>query len=377
MSLELTPRQRSLVAIAVSILSVVVIISAVAFSAVLVVKFFRAFSHVFLPLAVAAIFAMVLEPWYGWLQNRLKLGRVLSLVVLFLSIVLPVILLLFVFGSLLVVQLGDLLQQLPAKWVEFSTWLQENRPQWEAFFRESTVGKSIAETLKSPGVILVRIGDYLASGALYAGSGVAKGVTLLMGWAVFPVYLAFFLMLPKLRPDSITAEQLPFLKPGTAEDALYLLREFFNLVVIFFRGQFVIALLQGLLFAAGFSLIGLEFGAVLGLTLGFLNIVPYLGSMIGLAICIPIAWFQAGGGVELVLLLLAVFTVVQLIEGYLLTPRIMGDRTGLPPLVIIVAIFFWGSALDGLLGMILAIPLTAFLVVVWRLIRTKYISPIF
>jgi predicted PurR-regulated permease PerM len=66
--------------------------------------------------------------------------------------------------------------------------------------------------------------------------------------------------------------------------------------------------------------------------------------------------------------------VVQLIEGYLLTPRIMGDRTGLPPMAIMVAVFFGGSALSGILGMILAIPLTSFLVIFWRLAREKYIQ---
>jgi predicted PurR-regulated permease PerM len=69
-----------------------------------------------------------------------------------------------------------------------------------------------------------------------------------------------------------------------------------------------------------------------------------------------------------------VFTLVQLIEGYFLTPRIMGDRTGLHPMAIIVAVFFWGSALSGILGMILAIPLTAFGVVFWRLAKEKYIK---
>ena len=69
-----------------------------------------------------------------------------------------------------------------------------------------------------------------------------------------------------------------------------------------------------------------------------------------------------------------VFSTVQLIESYLLTPKIMGDRTGLHPLAIIIAIFFWGSALNGILGMILAIPLTAFLVVFWRLAKDRYIG---
>ena len=77
-----------------------------------------------------------------------------------------------------------------------------------------------------------------------------------------------------------------------------------------------------------------------------------------------------------VALVLGAMMVVQLIEGYYLTPKVMGDRTGLHPLTIIVALFFWGTAFDGLAGMILAIPLTAFLVVFWRLARDKYIKEI-
>src|SRR5690606_25270833 len=103
------------------------------------------------------------------------------------------------------------------------------------------------------------------------------------------------------------------------------------------------------------------------------NIIPYLGSIIGLALVLPIAWFQPEGGVYPFTGALAVFAFVQIIEGYLLTPKIMGDRTGLHPMVIIIAIFFWGTALNGLLGMILAIPLPAFHVVAWRLVRQKYL----
>ncbi len=142
----------------------------------------------------------------------------------------------------------------------------------------------------------------------------------------------------------------------------------------FFRGQLIIAFLQGVLFAIGFSLVGLKFGFVLGLVLGLLNIIPYLGSMVGLGVTLPLAYFQQGGGWGTLIGVIVVFTLVQLIEGYLLTPKIMGDRTGLHPMAIIVAIFFWGSALSGILGMILAIPLTAFLVVFWRLAKERYIE---
>ena len=92
----------------------------------------------------------------------------------------------------------------------------------------------------------------------------------------------------------------------------------------------------------------------------------------GLSFTLPLAFFQTDGGWALLALTLVVFILVQNIEGWLLTPKIMGDRTGLHPVAIIFAVFFWGAAFDGILGMILAIPLTAFFVTAWRLARQKY-----
>jgi len=65
--------------------------------------------------------------------------------------------------------------------------------------------------------------------------------------------------------------------------------------------------------------------------------------------------------------------LVQLLESYLLTPKIMGEKTGLHPLLIIISILFWGVALGGILGMVLAVPLTAFLLTFWHLVRTRYL----
>ena len=121
---------------------------------------------------------------------------------------------------------------------------------------------------------------------------------------------------------------------------------------------------------------GLKYGFVLGMLLGLLNIIPYLGSMIGLAIALPLAFFQPAGGPLLLGLIVVVFLVVQNIEGYILTPKIMGDKTGLHPMAIMVALFFWGTALGGITGMILAIPLTAFLVSVWKLLKNNYFKEV-
>ena len=169
---------------------------------------------------------------------------------------------------------------------------------------------------------------------------------------------------------------MPFLKESTRQDISYLVFEFVEIVVGFFRGQLVIALIQGVLDAIGFSVVGMKYGFFIGLALGLLNVIPYLGSMVGLAVALPMAFFQVDGGPITLALVVLVFTVVQCIEGYFLTPKIMGEQTGLHPLTIIVAIFFWGAVFGGVTGMLLAIPLTAFLVVFWRLARTKYITEV-
>jgi predicted PurR-regulated permease PerM len=103
--------------------------------------------------------------------------------------------------------------------------------------------------------------------------------------------------------------------------------------------------------------------------------VPYLGTILGFIITIPLAFFQPEGGWQLVGLLILVNAVVQAVEGWFLTPKIMGKQTGLHPAVIIFAVFFWGTAFGGVLGMLLAVPLTAFFVTAWRLAKLKYFHP--
>jgi predicted PurR-regulated permease PerM len=377
MNINLNPQQQRIAAAGVTTLAAGVVVTAVVLFFVFSVRFLGAFSHVFLPLAVAGVLALVLEPWFNWLKIKAKLPDVLALIVVFLSFLLPVTLIFIFFGGVIGSQISDLVDQMPELWQRFIAWLKERRPEIDHFFRENTLGEKISAAIKQPGGPTADVVNYFLGSMVSAGSGIASGVASLMSWAIAPVYLIFFLLMPTLRPETLSTTSFPFLKEETAKDLVYLLSEFVHLVVTFFRGQIVIALLQGILFSIGFSLVGLEYGAVLGLILGFLNLVPYLGSMIGLAITLPTAWFQVGGGWDLLLMVVLVFSIVQAIEGYVLTPRIMGDRTGLHPLTIIVAIFFWGSALGGILGMILAIPLTAFLVVFWRLAREKYIGQLF
>ena len=371
MPIEFSDRQRTTIASAITILSAVVIIVAVGALFWIVGAFFVKFSAIFLPVAVAMVAALVVKPFYEGIRTRLKLGRVLALFVVFLSIILPIAGLGWFFGDLLVDQIKGLVEACPRWWNSTVDWARVNAPQIVHIFRDTEVGQAVGGAVEGQGDVLMSFFQFMGRRAVTAGAGVVSAVGTLVCWVVAPIYFAFFLMADTTHIEGLE-RHLPFLKSETRKDLLYLFEEFLNIIVAFFRGQLIIAFLQGLLFAIGFTIVGLKYGFVIGLTLGFLNIVPYLGNIIGLGTALPLAFFQVGGGLMRVLAVLVVFAAVQMIEGYLLTPKIMGDRTGLHPVVIILAIFFWGAALNGIMGMILAIPLTAFLVVFWRLAREKY-----
>jgi predicted PurR-regulated permease PerM len=371
MGLTLTKRQESTVATAVTLLSVLVILAALSGLLWLLAYFLHAFSGVFLPVAVGAVAALVCRPYYDWLTGRLKFPRPAALIAVVLSMVLPLAAFLAFFGTLLVRQSIELLSHVPEWWKDVTETMRSRWPELEAFLSTNT-GMRIRDAFLSMQEEILSGLRIFGGKALSAGVGVVRGIGGLLGWAVLPVYFAFFLMARAAPVD--TAQLLPFLKPETRQDVVHLVEEFVDIVVAFFRGQLIIALLQGMLFSVGFTLVGLSYGFLIGLLFGVLNVIPYLGSIVGLSLSLPLAFFQSGGGLGTLAGVIAVFVVVQLIEGYVLTPRIMGERTGLHPLAIIIAVFFWGAALGGILGMILAIPLTAFLASFWRLLREKYIT---
>jgi len=371
--LGLTPRQRATVAAALTILGVLVILGAVGLMTWFVAAFLRHFSSVFLPLAVGGVAAMVFGPYYALLHERLRLPMPLAVLGVFLSVLVPLAAFGWFFGALLADQVAEMVTKLPEWWERVATQAQQRWPEVREFLETNPWALRAREALGHQGGAIAAGLQEVGQRALSAGRGVLGAVAGLLSWIMFPVYFAFFLAAGGWATVDL-GHYFPFLKPETRRDVVFLLTEYVNIIVAFFRGQLIVAFLQGLLFAIGFSLVGLKYGFVLGLLLGFLNIIPYLGSMIGMGIGLPLAYFQPGGGWTTLVLVVVVFGVVQAIEGYLLTPRIMGDRTGLHPMVIIVAVFFWGAAIQGVLGMILAIPLTAFLVVFWRLLREKYIT---
>jgi predicted PurR-regulated permease PerM len=329
------------------------------------------FSGVLWPLAVAGVLALILRPFVELIERRFRLRRLTAVVLLYgVFILLTAGALLLIVPSI-VAQLIEFVAYLPTLWERVSTYIQEHYPEWIALAQRQLANPTVRNVVDS----VATEGKTLFAHAIPSVKAAFGGALDLLGFlthvAIIPVYLFFFL-LARGEPMRNLGNHLPFLRPGVREDVVFLANEFVSIIEAFFRGQLLIGLCMGVLFAIGFSLIGLKFGLFIGLALGLLNIVPYLGTIIGLAVALPLAFFQVDGGWQLVGLVLLVKAIVQCIESWVLTPKIMGHHTGLHPVMIIVAIFFWGTAFGGVLGMLLAVPLTAFFVTAWRLAKRKY-----
>ena len=126
----------------------------------------------------------------------------------------------------------------------------------------------------------------------------------------------------------------------------------------FIRGQLTVAFLLGLIYAIALTVAGLNYGFLIGITAGILSIIPLVGSTLGLIISVAVAYFQTGGDFGYVGIIAAIFIVGQIVEGNILSPKLLGDSVGLHPLWILFALMA-GGALFGILGMLLAVPVAA------------------
>lgn len=370
----LTPTQRKLAGFALGFAAIVLIFALAGFSLALTGRFIGKFSSVIWPIATAGILALILRPVVSVMQRRFKLPRLSAVILLYGVFVLAMAGLVFGLAPRIISEVIDFIAYLPTLWHSTVTWGEKQFPEWLAIPRrylENPAIKSAVSSLTGQAQDFV---THLAPTLRSAGAGLFGLFGLVASLAIIPVYLFFFLLSATDDPTKRLPEHLPFLKEDQRADVLFLIREFIGIIAAFFRGQLLIGLIMGVLLALGFSIAGLRFGLALGLMIGLLNIVPYLGSILGLSIALPLALFQPDGGLSLLGICLGVFVAVQLIEGWFLTPRIMGRQTGLHPVAIIFAVFFWGHAFGGVLGMLLAVPLTAFVVTAWRLVRRKYFA---
>ncbi len=190
------------------------------------------------------------------------------------------------------------------------------------------------------------------------------------GLALIPIYLFYLLQEKRLIAENWT-DYVPAGDARLKEELVFVINSINDYLIAFFRGQVLVAMCDGVLYGVGFALIGLPYAFLIGVVAMAVTIIPFLGAIVtcGTALLIALVTF---GDWQHPALVVGVFAVVQGVEGYVLQPKILGDRVGLHPMAIILAIMTGTTLLGGVLGGLLAIPLAAALrVIMFRYVWTK------
>ncbi len=321
-------------------------------------------SPVLLPLAIGAIAAYILDPVVDFLETR-KIPRRRGILLVFFTAFMTVTAGATFIVPRLLIEASELLHSLPnylstlhgqvADWMATSPWAFKAREAWE-----SEIGNSAQGLLSTA---LRSIWDWIVERL----NQIASWLGFLVGLALVPVYTYYFL-LEKIGIQRQWTEYLPIRHSSWKKEVIFILTSINEALIVFFRGQVLVALCVGGLLIIGFLLIGLKYALILGFCAGLLSIIPYLGVMLSIVPVIILAFIQFGDWLHLILVLM-IFMIVQTLEGFLITPKIIGDRVGLHPLTVIISVMIGITLMGGLLGGLLSIPLTAAL----RAIMFRYV----
>ncbi|HEX8312574.1 MAG TPA: AI-2E family transporter [Chthoniobacteraceae bacterium] len=188
----------------------------------------------------------------------------------------------------------------------------------------------------------------------------------LLSMIIVPIYLYYFLIESRNISES-WGDYIPLRASAFKDEVVSVLAEINGYLIAFFRGQLLVSLLNGTATGIGLVVVGLDFGLLIGLLLCLLGLIPYLGIILCWIPAVIIAIVQGGAGTWVPsepwwlfpVIVTGIFAIVQQIDGLFITPKIVGESVGLHPMTVIVSVFVWSLLMGGLLGAILAVPMTA------------------
>lgn len=373
----------------------------------LVGKIFGFLQPVLIPLIVAGIIAYVLDPIVRLLEKR-GMSRLWSVISVFGAMLLVCALLVAAVIPGLMRGQSALRQMLPEQFrgktqVESSEHLANTLARELAEIRANDQGGPLAWLLEevdddnSPveagrdpreatlasfaksrggrmlfayqGAIINTAKNWLSAGS----SKVLGFLGLVLGMIMVPVYLFFFLK------DSASIrdhwhDYVPLKASRFKSELVNTLQEINGYLVSFFRGQVLVAAIDGILVGIALTVFGLPYGLLIGVFMAILGVIPYLGNIIVLIPTCLIAYLHAQGGAApfgmgpwaYVGCVIGIFLVVQQINSLVTAPKIVGDSVGLHPLTVIFSMLFWSLVLGGFVGALIAVPLTAAIKVLFR-----------
>lgn len=315
------------------------------------------------PFLIGILLAYLADPLVDRLE-RAGLSRTAGVVVVFTLFSLILLAMLLVLIPMLAKQLVRLYELTPQMldWLQHVAlpWVQARLGLADGFWKfdkvKAAIGEHMGQTTDIVGVILAQ--------------ATASGLALLAWLAnlvLIPV-VGFYL----LRDWDLMMAKLRSLLPRQREEQVVgLAGECHEVLGAFVRGQLLVMLALGVIYAAGLMLVGLELGLLIGLLAGLAAIVPYMGFIIGIGAAMIAGLFQFGGDIYPLLGIAAVFMIGQMLEGMVLTPLLVGDRIGLHPVAVIFAILA-GGELFGFTGVLLALPAAAVIMVLLRHMHDFY-----
>ena len=318
----------------------------------------RRLSGVLLPFLISFVIAYMLEPIVRFFQYKCKFKNRL------LSVIVTLVLVTGVLAGAVAALVPTISRQATALSVSVKNYLstfdanEYFSPRANEQFQEVVEYMDIKTLLSSPDVqqalreLLPKVGNWISS-----------GLSAVMGLAIVFICLLYIIFL-LIDYEKIANSWYQYIPHRYRHSVQMLMSDLDRNMNCYFRGQATIAFLVGILFAIGFQIIGLPMGIAMGLIIGVLNLVPYLQT-IGIPPCLILGLIQSaetGRPLWVVLLcIVAVFVIVQSIQDLLLTPKIMGNAMGMSPAAILLSLSIWGSLL-GIVGMIIALPVTTLLI---------------
>ena len=331
--------------------------------AALALWFFISIEPVLMPFFVSMVLAYLGDPLADRLE-ALGLSRRLSVSLVFLLLTLVIVVALLLVVPVLGRQLGQLVESLPA----VLNWVQQTMvPRVQ-----SLTGLDLTTDIDALRQAVVDNWKETGTFAATLLSGVSRSGLALVGWignlALIPV-VTFYLLLDW---DVLVAKVRDWLPRRWEDTAKRLAGQCDEVLSSFLRGQLIVMLCLGIIYAIGLTLLGVRFGLLIGLLSGLASIVPYLGVIVGISVAGVVAFFQSGEW-WMLLGVAGVFGFGQVVESVVLQPKLLGDKIGLHPVAVIFAVLAGGN-LFGFTGVLLALPAAAVIMVLLRELNARYKS---
>jgi predicted PurR-regulated permease PerM len=322
--------------------------------------------EILLPFVAGMALAYLLDPVARRLQ-RMGVSRLIASLIIVGLFIISFLLLIIVFVPIMGAQLTAFIEKLPGYIGRLQGLVTDPNLPWlrqivGEGFREGDIGD------------LVKQGSgYLATFLRSLWSGGQALISIFSLLIVTPV-VAFYLLYDWDRMVVTVENSVPRPHRATVEE---LAHEIDRALAGFVRGQTAVCLLLGSFYAVGLSVVGLNFGLLIGLVSGIITFIPYVGSMTGLVLAVGVAIAQFWPEWTPILVVAGVFFVGQFLEGYVLAPKLVGESVGLHPVWLMFALFAFGY-LFGFVGLLIAVPLAAALGVLVRFALRQYrASPLY